>query len=225
MLPDFSGWSKDPASPIQYLFRAGIICSSIGWNLGSKLGLSLHDIHHTTGSVPHYASKLSSSIDRFFARSLPPHKPIQRGSWTLEIGQPLFILPKDEHFVAAHKTQEQFQRLDDIFLRVDWQTMRRLPITGAICLNFKALFTQLEQLREEKGVPALFRKVLQEGDQEILKYKGTWHVEHVVTPALERWAREQVKSGLVEEGWEVGTLKQSPFYEGWESLWRRHQKF
>lgn len=83
------------------------------------------------------------------------------------------------------------------FLRVDWQTF-----------NFKAIFARIEQLREEKGVPALLGKVLREGDQEILKYKGILHIEHVVTPALEKWAREQVESGLVGRGrlgsWDIG---------------------
>ncbi|KAF8456104.1 hypothetical protein BDZ91DRAFT_839815 [Kalaharituber pfeilii] len=52
--------TKDPANPTDtYTFRAGVICSSIGWNLERKLGLYLHDIHHTTGNVPNYAAKMS----------------------------------------------------------------------------------------------------------------------------------------------------------------------
>lgn len=35
-----------------------------------------------------------------------------------------------------------------VHLRVDWQTLRRLPLSGAIIFNFKALFTPLEQFRK-----------------------------------------------------------------------------
>ena len=110
-------------------------------------------------------------------------------------------------------------------LRVDWQTLRRLPLSGAIVFNFKALFTPVEAFREEPYVPALVLKVLNEGKESLMKYKNTWHTEHVVKPALERWAEEQVEKGWVERGWEVRTLEESPFFEGWEERWRREQGF
>lgn len=58
-----------------------------------------------------------------------------------------------------------------------------------------------------------------------MAYKNTWHVEHVVLPALDRWAKEQEKEGTVEEGWEMGTLDESPFFRGWEDRWRGKQGF
>ncbi|KAF8477512.1 hypothetical protein BDZ91DRAFT_778561 [Kalaharituber pfeilii] len=203
MLPTITP-TKDPTNPtVTYTFRAGVICSSIGWSLETKLGLCLHDIHHTTGNVPDYAAKMSFSMDRFFSKNLPPKKPIQRGSWSFEIGQPLFILPGDEH----HRTVRSFQNpnvsVQDIYLRVDWQTLRRLPISGAVLFNYKAVFTPMDQLREEPNIPALLVKILTEGKKELLKYKGTWHVEHVIIPTLTAWATEQVDNGIVENDWEV----------------------
>lgn len=38
--------------------------------------------------------------------------------------------------------------LSRIHLRVDWQTLRRLPLSGAIIFNFKALFTPVEEFSE-----------------------------------------------------------------------------
>ena len=58
-----------------------------------------------------------------------------------------------------------------------------------------------------------------------MEYKNTWHVEHVVLPALEEWEKEQVRKGWVEDGWEVRTLDESPWFEGWEEMWRREQGF
>lgn len=44
-----------------YAFRAGVICSSLGWNVGTKIGLLLHEIH---GPVPDYKEKMKFSMDR-----------------------------------------------------------------------------------------------------------------------------------------------------------------
>ena len=58
-----------------------------------------------------------------------------------------------------------------------------------------------------------------------MKYKNTWHVEHVVRPALEEYEREQVEKGIVEKGWKVETLDDSPWFPGWQEKWRSQQGF
>lgn len=44
-----------------YVFRAGIICSAIGWNVASKIGMRLHEIH---APIPDYKEKMQFSMDR-----------------------------------------------------------------------------------------------------------------------------------------------------------------
>jgi hypothetical protein len=149
---------------------------------------------------------------------MPVDKPIQRGSWGLEIGNPLFVQPTDPHF-ELRNSQNPDLTLDDIYLRVDWQTLRRLPLSHAIVFNYKALFTPFKEFREEPHIPKLVLKVLKEGNKSIMKYKGTWHVEHKVLPALEEWAQEQEDKGWVPKGWEVSTLAEEPFYPGWREKW------
>ena len=132
---------------------------------------------------------------------MPTSRPIQRGSWGLEIAQPLYCPPGSTH-LALRQSQSPTLVPDDVHLRVDWQTLRRLPLSGAIVFNFKALFTPLAELRDEAGVPGLLLHVLRHGKEEIMKYKDTWHVEHVVRPLLEEWEREQWRDGVFggEEG-------------------------
>ena len=115
--------------------------------------------------------------------------------------------------------------LSRIHLRVDWQTLRRLPLSGAIIFNFKALFTPVEEFRTEAYVPALVAKVLKEGKRSIMEYKNTWHVEHVVLPKLEEWTREQEEEGMTVRDWEVQTLAETPWYPGWKEKWHRQQGF
>ncbi|RSL76974.1 hypothetical protein CEP51_009484 [Fusarium floridanum] len=210
---DFALTLRDPATG-RYTFRAGVICSSVGWKLSQKMGLGLPEIH---APVPDYKEKMEFSMDRFFTK-MPANSPIQRGSWGLEIGQPLF-LPSDHPDFSHRDSQNPSLTPKDLHLRVDWQTLRRLPLSGAIVFNFKALFTPMSEFRDEPYIPSLVLKVLNEGKENLMKYKGTWHVEHVAKPTLKEWVREQVEKGLIPEDWEPRTLDENPFFPGWERKW------
>ncbi|KAL2852188.1 hypothetical protein BJX68DRAFT_275028 [Aspergillus pseudodeflectus] len=203
-----------------YFLRAGVICSSMGWNVGTKIGLQLHRIHDP---IPDYKEKMQFSMDRFFTK-MPSDKPIQRGSWGLEIGKPLYMPAGDPH-EKLRTFQDPDLKLEDCFLRVDWQTLRRLPLSAAVVFNFKALFTPVTEFRDEPCVPALLKKIMTEGKENLIKYKATWHVEHVLLPQFEEWIREQEESGAVPRDWEVSTLDDSPWFKNWQEKWHRQQGF
>lgn len=57
---DFAIMLRDDKSGL-YFFRAGIICSALGWNVGTKIGLSLPEIH---APIPDYKEKMQFSMDR-----------------------------------------------------------------------------------------------------------------------------------------------------------------
>jgi hypothetical protein len=209
-----------------YYFRAGVICSSLGWNVSTKIGMPLKDIHKP---IPDYKEKMSFSMDRYFSR-METNKPIQRGSWGLEVGSPLFMPPGDPH-EKLREVQDKDLTVEDCNLRVDWQTLRRLPLSGAIVFNFKALFTPVTEFRDEPYIPALLLKIMKEGKKNLMAYKNTWHVEHVCIPAFEAYDREQRVKGWIrpdkegEDNWEVSTLPESPYFPHWEDKWHRQQGF
>ncbi|KAJ5032445.1 uncharacterized protein L3040_009050 [Drepanopeziza brunnea f. sp. 'multigermtubi'] len=210
----------------RYYFRAGVICSSLGWHVGTKIGLRLDEIHRR---IPDYREKMAFSMDRFFSK-MATGAPIQRGSWGLEVGSPLFVPPGHPH-EALRETQDPALQIEECRLRVDWQTLRRLPLSAAVVFNFKALFTPVTDLRQEPYIPALLLTILREGKRSLMEYKGTWHTEHVCIPKLEEYAREQVAKGWVvpeiegQDEWNVATLAESPFFPGWEAKWHRQQGF
>lgn len=119
--------------------------------------------------------------------------------------------------MRLRESQDPAIRSEDVFLRVDWQTLRRLPVSGAIVFNFKALFTPIAALEKEPYIPSLLHKVLSDSDESLLKYKGSWHVEHIAKPTLKKFEQTQIEQGLVEADWAAGTLDESPFYPGWQS--------
>jgi hypothetical protein len=155
---------------------------------------------------------------------MPSFRPIQRGSWGLEVDQPLYMPPGDPH---ENYRLVQAPELDitRCHLRVDWQTLRRVPLSGAIVFNFKALFTNVAEFRDEPYIPSLILKVLRDGKKNLMEYKNTWHVEHVVIPALEEYEKEQVEKRSVKRGWEPHTLEESPWFPGWEEKWHKKQGF
>ena len=57
---DFGIMLRDPRDGGYYL-RAGMICSALGWNVGTKLGKRLHEVHEP---VPDYKEKMKFSMDR-----------------------------------------------------------------------------------------------------------------------------------------------------------------
>jgi hypothetical protein len=58
---DFALMLRNPSTGY-YHFRAGIICSALGWNLGTKIGMQLHEIHEP---IPDYKEKMQFSMDRY----------------------------------------------------------------------------------------------------------------------------------------------------------------
>jgi hypothetical protein len=209
-----------------YYFRAGVICSSLGWNVGTKIGMTLKDIHKP---IPDYKEKMSFSMDRYFSK-MPTNAPIQRGSWGLEIGKPLFM-PVGHPHEKLRAVQKPGLTIEECYLRVDWQTLRRLPLSAAIVFNFKAIFTPVTEFRDEPYIPELLLKILKEGKKNLMEYKNTWHVEHACIPVLEMYAEEQRANGWVkpekgdEETWNVATLAESPYFPGWREKWHRQQGF
>jgi hypothetical protein len=83
----------------------------------------------------------------------------------------------------------------------------------------------VRDFRDESCIPALLKKIMTEGKENLMKYKGTWHVEHVLLPKIEEWIREQEESGLAPRDWEVSTLDDSPWFKGWQEKWHRQQGF
>ncbi|KAG2421797.1 hypothetical protein HFD88_005773 [Aspergillus terreus] len=204
----------------EYFFRAGIICASMGWTLGDKLGLGLDQINEP---VPDYQERMGFSMKRFFAK-MPTDKPIQRGAWSIEEGKTL-LLPKDHPEILKEPRQDPDLSLEDCYLRVDWQTLRRLPLSGAVVFNFKAHFTPAAEFWDEPGISRLLLKILKDSKRSLMEYKKTWPAEHVVVPHLEQWVEEQENVGLVDRDPEVSTLEDSPYFPGWEAKCRRQQGF
>ena len=199
----------------QYYLRAAVVCSSVGWDIGLHRNAPLSKIH---AHVPD-ADRMAMSMDRWFGR-LPTDQPVFRCSWSLEDWEAMFTSPHvagmEGWTRSAFVGREGELKVGDLKLRCDAQTLRRLPLSGAVVFNFKAIFTPFGEMRREKYVPRLLCTVLEGGKENLIGYKCEEHVRRVAMGALREWADEQVREGRVPADWDVGTLEESPFFPGWE---------
>ena len=57
---DFACMLRNPEDGCYY-FRAGLLCSALGWNVSTKLGMQLKEVH---SPIPDYKEKMEFSMDR-----------------------------------------------------------------------------------------------------------------------------------------------------------------
>jgi hypothetical protein len=141
--------------------QAACVCFPSRWNLASKLGTTLDDIHRP---VPIYDVELSRPTNAFFER-LKPDRSFWRLNWTL-IDSPELHQPTS----ARHSPHGD---LADWFFRVERQTLRRLPVSEAVVFtirNYVASAKELCDSHEEFGATLLLN--LDTAPDTMQEYKG-----------------------------------------------------
>ena len=130
-------------SPDGWRLVAASLCFPSAWNLLEKFGHPLHKVH---GPVPGFGTgtRNASVIDRMFD-NLRPEQPVMRWNWSLhEDGQ--------LHHPTSHSGSESRFGNGDIgghvFLRVERQTLRKLPKTGDIVFTVRIYLDPLEVLEK-----------------------------------------------------------------------------
>lgn len=149
------------------------------WDLRTKLGCSLADIH---GPVPHYASRIGKATDSLFD-GLGCERPLWRLNWTIvdspELHQPTPVeLPDALRGDAADFAAR-------LWFRRERQTLRKLPETGDILFTIRTYVHSLaDTARRDPHFRAHLASNLQGFDQAMVDYKGWAGIRE----ALGRWA-------------------------------------
>lgn len=120
-------WAIMSAKPPVRL-DAGLICFPSRWSLAEKIGLDSDGIH---GPVPRYAS-IAKPTQSFLER-ISTDKPMWRMNWTIHDSDRLFC--PTPHPPAEGLTEENV--LEKTWLRIERQTLRRLPQTGAVVFSIR----------------------------------------------------------------------------------------
>lgn len=120
---------------------AGSLCFPSSWNLREKFGKPLETIH---SPVPYLSGKMGERIRRIFD-SLRPQTPVWRQNWSLKNDD---ILRHDNN----EGSEEIFDFSKPAYIRWEYQTLHKLPISRDILFTIKILIRPLiEVLRSESG--------------------------------------------------------------------------
>ena len=153
---------------------AGSLCFPSSWTLAEKFGLPLHNIHDP---VPEFGTNTRNGdlITRMFDNL---SRPVIRWNWSIQADDALYHpFSNVERIDRATQRPSKFPDGDvaAAFIRVERQTLRKLPRTGAILFTIKICLDPISVLRSHPDRAALarsFASQLGEMNAEQLDYKG-----------------------------------------------------
>jgi dimethylamine monooxygenase subunit A len=114
------------------MFTAAVLCFPTRWRLHEKLGKPLVSVH---GPVPFYAERLAAPVDRFMSRVKSGHI-ASRLNWSV-LDDPAMFQPAGKWREQRDATITADNAGERLYLRVERQTLRRLPETEAILFGIR----------------------------------------------------------------------------------------
>jgi hypothetical protein len=169
-----SGWRLAAAS----------LCFPSTWVLAEKFGRDMDGIHKP---VPGYAEHLGPRLLRIFD-NLQVERPVWRLNWSIYDSPDLFAprrRPGPRIWLSEGVVADA-----NCFIRVERQTLRKLPATGFILFTIKVLLDPLAALGRHPEGPRLasgLKLQLQQLDTAQLAYKGLVESRDLLVAALARY--------------------------------------
>jgi hypothetical protein len=116
------------------VFGAGSVCFPNRWDLVSKIGRSMAEVH---APVARLNETLETEVDRFLDR-LRPERPFWRLGWG--------IIDVDDGYTPADGTGRMrpiAPAASELFVRVERETLRRFPQTGCVLFTIRTYVAAL----------------------------------------------------------------------------------
>jgi len=164
-----------------WCLTAAAVCFPTRWNLPSKLGLPMGAIHDR---VPGYREQLDVSANRFFD-GMKPGSVFRRGNWSL-MDDPALFQPEGKLRDDVRSDLDASNAGEKIWLRVEHQTLQRLPETGAVLFGIRIHRTRLDRVAREPTVARLLIEAIDTMPAEMQLYKSLGVVRSATNEYLER---------------------------------------
>lgn len=113
-------------------------------------------------------------MDRFFT-NLKVASPIQRFNTSLETSPELFHIYPRNHLVTGSLEE---LTTDDLYLRVERQTLRRLPRSRALLFGIRTYVTPIQKVTKDREVARLLKEQIEAYPEDMAGYKNrhVWKV-------------------------------------------------
>jgi hypothetical protein len=152
-----------------YRLVAAVLCFPAHWRLADKLGRPLEAIH---APVPDFGERLAAPVDRFFVNILV-ERPVWRLNWSLVDTPELFLPP--EH--RGHPRPIAAERIgEELWLRVERQTLRRLPRSGDVVFGIHTHVDPLAAAIDSTDAARSLAARVREMPEPMARYKSIWPI-------------------------------------------------
>ena len=153
-----------PEGPV---LDAAVLCFPSRWSLAEKLGQPLAMIHTR---VPFYADRLARPVDRLMP-NLRDGKMVVRLNWGMTDDPALYA--ESRKFRRDHNPDVTAQNAGEkIWLRVERQTLRLLPESGAVLFGIRTHLYTVGRLAADRQVAADLASAVRALPPEMALYKS-----------------------------------------------------
>ena len=153
----------------QWALTAASVCFPSRWDLATKVGADMHQIHQP---VPHYEERIGKATDAMFHK-LTSDRPVWRINWTVLDSPELFQPAQTGRKARQHDSQDMKSFGESMFFRTERQTLWKLPKSGDILFTIRtyvdsiaSLDTRYPDFKEHLG------KTLVTASDQTRDYKG-----------------------------------------------------
>lgn len=148
----------------------GMVTTQADWSLEFDVGMTFHEWH---GPVPvaHDLGVFDRALE--FLLRLQYGKPVRRLNWTMTVNPRLDTSPENYPIWGPDRatvTPENVQ--DKLYLRVELQTLFRLPRSNGILFGVRAYLASLSELARVPKWGRRLHRVLRDIPPELANYKG-----------------------------------------------------
>lgn len=152
---------------VGYQLAAASVCFPLRWQLREKLGQPVGAIHQ---QVPNYANQLERPVDHFFAR-LKSDYPGYRFNWSI-VDSPELFLAQQKGITASDPIITDQNAGSCLWLRVERQTLRRLPVSNSVLFTIRTYIYPLSQIAADSELAHQLANAIEQIPPTMQQYKN-----------------------------------------------------
>ena len=163
----------------KFYLEAASLSAPSHWSLTEKFSKSLMDLHH---GVPGYKEDIGQRVDEIFNR-LPTERILERFNWSIYDDPKLFQPVHSKPLVEFKESKP-----NKLFLRVERQTIRKLPVYGTVLFTIRVYVDPIESILNDEQTLASLKMALENLSEPMKKYKSIDQLEKT----LLLWLKDKI---------------------------------